>query len=805
MSKYWNIAIAEEDNTTDDGNIDVTGYGQIAVLLQHYVRKEKGKGLSSNDFTNNDKDKLNSIEVGAERNKLETLSINHGNIIHADSEKNINISIPTKISDLSNDIGYARQYTSSAYSDYRDSYVGKSKTSFEDEEVISIGKNAIACNNGVSIGYNSKAEDGGVAIGNNTCTDENHSINIYDKLKYNDSENVWEGKTTSSIVADCNTNGTNLTELDNVICNLADEISNRECEDSILSNKIITETTNRQNADGELNVAITCVSNRVTSIENKIPNQASSTNQLADKSFVNSTIQTATANYRGNWDTWNDVPSNASDYPQDYAGNRTPTVNDYLVVLNASDYSVSDPISGTWRFKYTGDWNVLGKNGWLPEYQVNEEPFTSEQICAINSGITCDKVTCYDNHLNDTSNPHNVTASQVGLGNVDNTADCEKTVKNSECFNGCTYACAKEDILSGNASTSTKFCTCHKINGTDFDGSADITTCCWGTARNIGIVNSDGTGSATTVSVNGCENVNLKLPSTIKACLDGTSCCSCCVYTECVNDNNTYYLTLSDSNTNGQKAIYTNTNLSYNPFTGVLCATCFCGAIASGGDVSICDIGACDSDIPIILCTGTTCVGRSTYCNLTFNTCNGTLCVENLNISCIETKKPEHNNNSCSIKIRTWSCCNNILECSDFYFGQKFVACNICTVNIDTSNINTDILYVACGKSKPISGPNQFSNITWTVCHTDNNGNLCTNYIKFCYDGSIHSNGIFSNYITSCCYLETNDLRSYSGDFITLQSLKNGVYCVFKFCNDGYMHCGISRCAGLICSHTLCL
>ena len=41
----------------------------------------------------------------------------------------------------------------------------------------------------------------------------------------------------------------------------------------------------------------------------------------------------------------------------------------------------------------------------------------------INSGITSDKVSSYDEHLIDTSNPHSVTKSQVGLGDVVNSGD----------------------------------------------------------------------------------------------------------------------------------------------------------------------------------------------------------------------------------------------------------------------------------------------------------------------------------------------------------------------------------------------
>lgn len=79
------------------------------------------------------------------------------------------------------------------------------------------------------------------------------------------------------------------------------------------------------------------------------------------------------------------------------------------------------------------------------------------------------------------------------------------------------------DSCSGNAKSATTLQTARKINGTNFNGSADITTSKWGEFRNIGIVNSDGTGTAVTVSVNGSSNVNLKLPEIIKANLDGNA------------------------------------------------------------------------------------------------------------------------------------------------------------------------------------------------------------------------------------------------------------------------------------------
>ena len=431
MSNPWEIQTIEYDKTNAEGNAEVSGYGQISILLNKYVLKEKGKGLSSNDFTDNDVQKLKSIEVGAETNKLETLTINGGVKIYPNDEKNINLPIPTKVSQLDNDLGYAKLINMSHDDDFSDSYVGKAKFAFQDEENIAIGKN-------------SNVEHSGIAIGKNTATSETYDINIGNELLHNKISDIWEGKTSSSLSADVamkNTNGTNLTQLDVVIEDLATETQNRIDADGVLqdnidaetqsridadnslSNDIGTEATIRQNADDLLASDISNASSRITSIEDKIPSQASSSNQLADKSFVNSSIQTNTANFRGNWNTWSDVPSDNVDlYPQDYAGSRIPTVNDYLVVKNASDYT-ANTLSGTWRFKYGGVWETDGKNGWIPEYQVNEEPLTSEQVYAINSGITSDKVSSYDAHLIDTSNPHSVTKSQVGLGDVINSGD----------------------------------------------------------------------------------------------------------------------------------------------------------------------------------------------------------------------------------------------------------------------------------------------------------------------------------------------------------------------------------------------
>lgn len=133
------------------------------------------------------------------------------------------------------------------------------------------------------------------------------------------------------------------------------------------------------------------IANAFNDINALIPAQASTDNQLADKAFVNSSIQTATANFRGSWADWGSVPTVATDYPEDFDGNRTPTYNDYMVVGDASAYP-DQVLTGAWRFKYNGSWDNVGKNGWIPEYQINDTVFTAEQLAAINSGITANLV-----------------------------------------------------------------------------------------------------------------------------------------------------------------------------------------------------------------------------------------------------------------------------------------------------------------------------------------------------------------------------------------------------------------------------
>lgn len=131
----------------------------------------------------------------------------------------------------------------------------------------------------------------------------------------------------------------------------------------------------------------------------KIPAQASPSNQLADKDFVNSSIATNTANFLGTYDaesdlgfasatvdTWTDPPSSSVESDVGSAIStklsalgKTATNNDYVFV--SVDQSATVGTNWYWRFKFNG-------SAWVYEFTLNNSSFTADQWAAINSGIT---------------------------------------------------------------------------------------------------------------------------------------------------------------------------------------------------------------------------------------------------------------------------------------------------------------------------------------------------------------------------------------------------------------------------------
>ena len=121
-------------------------------------------------------------------------------------------------------------------------------------------------------------------------------------------------------------------------------------------------------------------------IENKIPAAASDQNQLADKQFVNSSIATATATYRGAYNLVSDLHLTISATEADVvialaAAIQTADNNDYCFVQVPVANDNPTEIARVDRYKYNG-------TAWLMEYTLNNSGYTAAQWDALNSGIT---------------------------------------------------------------------------------------------------------------------------------------------------------------------------------------------------------------------------------------------------------------------------------------------------------------------------------------------------------------------------------------------------------------------------------
>lgn len=117
-----------------------------------------------------------------------------------------------------------------------------------------------------------------------------------------------------------------------------------------------------------------------------IPEQASSENQLGDKAFINSSIQTNTAEFKGTRNLVTDLSLTTSATQQQIAAALASAIssadnNDYCFVQIPTNDATPTQIARVDRYKYNG-------SAWLFEWSLNNSSFTAEQWAAINSTVT---------------------------------------------------------------------------------------------------------------------------------------------------------------------------------------------------------------------------------------------------------------------------------------------------------------------------------------------------------------------------------------------------------------------------------
>lgn len=223
-----------------------------------------------------------------------------------------------------------------------------------------------------------------------------------------------------------------------------------------LSSLSTTAKSNLVSAINEVDSDVSVNTGAISTINSKIPSQATSSNQLADKNFVNSSIATNTANFIGTFESISALEAYSGTVTNnDYAfvvnqvvtdnGNDWATFNDldaydkslltnmdYAWVVDGSNFDLYwfDIVQQEWqidtadipkdgvtlnyaynRYKASVSENVIT---WQYEYTLNNSSFTANQWAAINSGAT-------------TTNIGQITTNQNAIGTLSSLTTTVKT------------------------------------------------------------------------------------------------------------------------------------------------------------------------------------------------------------------------------------------------------------------------------------------------------------------------------------------------------------------------------------------
>ncbi len=130
--------------------------------------------------------------------------------------------------------------------------------------------------------------------------------------------------------------------------------------------------------------------------------------------------------YQGVWDAANNVP--------ELVLNDFESIGHYYIAINKGSQFGYDFDPGDWVINSNGRWvkvdnvdsvkSVNGKIG-IVELGIEDIPGLED---ALDSKTTDED---FNRHISDYNNPHKITKDQVGLGNVDNTADKDKPVSDA--------------------------------------------------------------------------------------------------------------------------------------------------------------------------------------------------------------------------------------------------------------------------------------------------------------------------------------------------------------------------------------
>ena len=331
-------------------------------------------------------------------------------------DKTVNIDVPEKTSDLTNDSNFVNEQF------VNDAVKTETDRAIEVEDGISDLLNAHVTN--TNNPHNVTKTQVGLGNVDNT-SDKNKPISdatqsaLDGKLDKSTAVTSFSQAYTKSADGVQTFTEISTTKTSNTLAK-RDKDGRLEATDGVENDDVATVgqmNTAVTNVDTKINNEITRatgveddINSKVSGIQELIPTTASSDNQLADKAFVNSSVNSVAATFRGNFATKAALDTWQTENPG------VAKQNDYAIVQQDETHDGEQ-----WRY-------LFQDGAWVAQYKVNDAPFTEEQNAAINSTITKTIVDNTTAHIANKNNPHGVTKSQLGLENVDNTSDLNKPV-----------------------------------------------------------------------------------------------------------------------------------------------------------------------------------------------------------------------------------------------------------------------------------------------------------------------------------------------------------------------------------------
>lgn len=210
----------------------------------------------------------------------------------------------------------------------------------------------------------------------------------------------------------------------------------------------------------KLSVAMGKIAKAISSLISHLANTSNPHSVTAAQVGLGNVNNTADANKSVKYAT---SAGSATKATQDASGNVITSTYATAANLTAHTGNTSNPHSVTKAQVGLGNVPNVATNNQTPTYTAATSltALTSGEKLSVAFGKLAKAVSDLISHLSNTGNPHSVTAAQVGLGNVDNTADANKSVKSATSATSATKAA--------------QLTTARAIDGVSFNGTADIT------------------------------------------------------------------------------------------------------------------------------------------------------------------------------------------------------------------------------------------------------------------------------------------------------------------------------------------